>query len=272
MNDHIRGRELSTKNIVLTIAYDGTHYLGWQKTAMGPSIEGALEKALVQILQQPVALQAASRTDAGVHAKGQVVNFTINEDTSIDLGRLHISLNQLLPKSIAVSEIAEYPAAFHPTLDCIGKEYHYQICLGKSQYPLHRFYSWHCPSTTTTPIDIGAMNEGAALLIGRHSFQAFCNFKKNSNYRDYIRTIERISIVELPEERLCIEIEGDHFLYKMVRNMVGTLIYIGKGKLRLSQIPELLQSGSRIDAGVTAPAHGLTLFRVNYKKQKKTYG
>ena len=131
------------RNLKLTLSYEGTQYLGWQKTKMGPSIEETLEKALSQVLRHPVKLQAASRTDAGVHAAGQVINlFTSSPE---DLFRLKKSFNGVLPRDISVLTLEEMPDAFHPTLDAQGKEYHYHICLGNVQLPFLRLVSWHFP-------------------------------------------------------------------------------------------------------------------------------
>jgi tRNA pseudouridine38-40 synthase len=240
-------------NIKLTVAYEGTRYLGWQKTEMGPSIEAELEKALAQILQHPVKLQAASRTDAGVHAAGQIVNFFT--ETKIELKRLQKSLNSLLPDDISVREIETMPEPFHPTLDCTGKQYEYSVCLGTSQLPFQRLYSWHFPY----PIDLEQMALGARSLTGRHDFSAFTNEKQEDNLR------EIYSIEIIPEETgVKIRVEGNAFLYKMVRNIAGTLVYVGCGKLKASALSAIIESKDRTRAGVTAPAHGLTLKKVNY--------
>jgi len=134
----------SMKNIKLLIAYDGRGYLGWQRTALGPSIEATLQQRIEQILQHSASLQAASRTDAGVHAQGQIVNF-FSSKPFLDLKKFQISLNHLLPEEIVVLDVEPMPLAFHPTLDCIGKEYRYEICFGRTQLPRHRFYSWFVP-------------------------------------------------------------------------------------------------------------------------------
>lgn len=246
-------------NIRLKVAYDGRHYLGWQKTAMGPSIEEELQKVVEQILQEPIALQAASRTDAGVHATGQIVNFHTNK-TALSLDKLMIGLNSLLPKDIAVLSVEEAPANFHPTLDCQSKEYHYEICYGTAQIPQHRYYSWHYPFA----LSVYKMKDAAEFFIGSHDFSAFCNVKKNSTYESYVRTILSIKIIELGHDRLRFEIRGNNFLYKMVRNLVGTLVYVGCGKIALEEIEGILTKKDRTLAGMTAPAHGLCLYRVYY--------
>jgi len=239
------------KNIKLVLAYDGTAYLGWQKTDMGPSIEEELQKVLEQILQHPVKLQAASRTDAGVHAEGQVVNFFTEKNTD----RLLRGCNGLLPEDIRVLKVEEMPDRFHPTLGATGKEYHYSVCLGPTQLPFQRKFSWHF----VKPVDVQKMREAAQFLIGRHDFSALTNKQQEDNYRE----VFRIEIDEI-SDRLKIRVAGNHFLYKMVRNIVGTLIYAGCGMLSLEEVRLLLEKRDRTAAGMTAPAHGLTLKHVKY--------
>lgn len=241
------------RNIKLILAYEGTHYLGWQKTAMGPSIEQELEKVLTQILRHPVDLQAASRTDAGVHAEGQVVNFFT--ETEISLERLQKSLNGLLPQDISVLKMEEVSESFHPTLDSRGKEYHYSICLGQTQLPFHRNFSWHF----SYPLNFEEMKKAADYLKGKHDFSAFTNEKQEDNVREIFDII-----LEMSPDRLKIRVSGNNFLYKMVRNIVGTLLYVGCGKLSAEQIPAIIKSQDRTKAGVTAPAHGLVLKEVFY--------
>lgn len=245
-------------NIKLVVAYDGTGYLGWQKTFTGRSIEEELQKVLEQILQETVLLQAASRTDAGVHAQGQVVNFFTAKELDFDL--LKHGLNCLLPKDIVVLKACQAHPEFHPTLDSIGKEYHYAVCTGPVQLPQHRFYSWHFPKSLASE----SIRKAAQLLIGERDFAAFCNFKKNSNYENYVRKVTDITIEELQSERWLIKITGNSFLYKMVRNLVGTLMYVGAGKIAVDAIPTILEGRNRTLAGMTAPAHGLILHKVLY--------
>jgi len=241
------------KNIKLILAYEGTHYLGWQKTAMGPSIEEELEKALAQILRHPVSLQAASRTDAGVHAEGQVVNFFT--DVKIPLEKLQKSLNGLLAKDISVIKIELADESFHPTLDSQGKEYHYSVCLGSTQLPFYRNFSWHF----AYPVNIDEIRKAAHRLKGRHDFAAFTNERQEDNVREIFDIV-----IEPSENRLKIRVSGNNFLYKMVRNIVGTLLYVGCGKLSSDEVPSILASRDRTRAGVTAPALGLVLKEVFY--------
>lgn len=255
--------KVDRKNLKLVIAYDGTAYKGWQKNAIGQSIEGTLQQVLEQILQHPVSLQAASRTDAGVHARGQVVNFFTTSD-NIVLKRLRISLNQLLPSDIVVLEIEHVPEQFHPTTDVLSKEYQYMICYGKVQMPEDRLYSWHLPYS----LDIASMRAAAQFFCGEFDFKAFCNFKKNEMYKDYIRSLTTVEIDEFSTNRLQIRITGKNFLYKMVRNIVGTLVYVGREKIAISEVPKILASKDRTQAGMTAPALGLTLHKINYKDKE----
>lgn len=250
---------MHVKNIRLTIAYDGTNYLGWQNTKMGPSIESTLESTLSRILQEQVILQAASRTDAGVHANGQVVNFMMSKERP-SLEQLHISLNCLLPKDIVVLDVSLANDSFHPTLECQSKEYHYSICFGSVQLPQLRLYSWHYPHH----LDIDKMRHPAKELIGLHDFSAFCNFKKNANYDHYMRHVYAINIVEVDKDRIEVQITGNNFLYKMVRNIVGTLVYVGCGKISIDSVRDILRNKDRTQAGITAPAHGLSLYKINY--------
>lgn len=245
-------------NLKLIVAYDGTRYLGWQKTPEGPSIEQSLQSVIEQIVQHPVQLQAASRTDAGVHAKGQVVNF-IYQKEQFELHRFWIGVNSLLPKDISVLHVETAPFSFHPTLDCTGKEYVYKLYYGHVQMPLNRLYEWHYPHK----LDLNLMRQGAELIKGKHDFSAFKNSRKNENYENYIREVHDI-IIDNNDEHLKITVTGNHFMYKMVRNIVGTLVYIGAGKMKLEDLPGILDSKDRKEAGMTAPAHGLCLQKVFY--------
>lgn len=249
-------------NIKLHLAYDGSCYFGWQKTEAGPSVESELEQVLQTILQHPVTLQAASRTDAGVHAQDQVVNFYTTQQKGTDEKLLN-SLNQLLPKDIRVYDLQRMPFSFHPTLDCVSKEYHYHLSTEAYLSPFKRYFTWHFPKK----LDVALMREAAKLLLGKQDFQAFTNTRKPP-HQDMFREIFSIHILEQGAD-LCIQIQGDHFLYKMVRNIVGTLCYIGCHKLSLEDLPRILEHKKRALAGITAPACGLVLKKVYYPSVKK---
>jgi len=250
---------MNQKNLKILVAYDGSAYLGWQETGTGPSIEGEMQRTLEKILRHPVVLQAASRTDAGVHSMGQVVNFFTEKEID-DLHKLCYSMNSLLPKDIVVHEIQEAAESFHPTLDCIGKEYRYRICTGSVQMPQNRHYSWHFPYG----LDLGSMQQAAKMLCGRHDFAAFCNIRKDLNYDDTVREVKEIRVDEKGVGQLSVTVKGDNFLYKMVRNLVGTLVFVGCGKIGLGEVSEILRSCDRTRSGITAPAHGLSLVQVDY--------
>lgn len=244
-------------NFKMTIAYDGTDYLGWQKNNAGLSIEGCLQAALQQILQEDIALSAASRTDAGVHAKGQVIHFSTNQ--SLCFYKLQRSLNCVLEGTIAVLSIEEVPMQFHATISCTKKEYWYHVCFGAIQNPFFRRTSWYFPHL----LELDRIQRAAQVLIGEQDFSAFCNERSKWD-RSTICDVQELSISMLSKDRMRFILIGDHFLYKMVRNLVGTLVYIGCGKLASDQISHLLFSKDRSQIGMTAPAHGLLLKKVYY--------
>jgi tRNA pseudouridine38-40 synthase len=253
-------------HFVLLVVYDGTSYFGWQKTKQGPSIEEELEKVLHQIFQEPISLQAASRTDRGVHAEGQVVDFkTIKDhDATIDLQRLSLSLNQLLPQDIRCLKASFVPApSFHPTLDVVRKQYRYLINTGPVQLPSLRLTHWHLHR----PLNRTLLDESAQMFLGTKDFRGLCNRRADLNEDDTIRTIFSIEIKEDQRQKtLAILLDGDHFLYRMARNIVGTMVWTAEGKMPISNIPAALSSRTRALAGVTAPAHGLCLTQVIYPR------
>lgn len=238
----------------LTLSYDGTAYFGWQKTKTGPSIQESLQKAIKRVSQEEVLPEGASRTDRGVHAMGQVASLSLQKEW--DPRSLQRALNGVLPQNIRIRATELVPPGFHPTLDALEKEYRYRLSCGPVQDPIDRLYSW----AFRPPLDLAKMEEAAQDFLGRHDFTAFANAKKENP----ICTIRRIEFCPLPENRLEIAIVGDRFLYKMARNIVGTLLYIGCGKLPKDAVLKIISSKDRKMAGVTAPAHGLVLYRVQY--------
>lgn len=248
-------------NIRFILAYDGTNYQGWQKGSQGITIEEIVEEILSRIYQHPIALQAASRTDAGVHARGQVVNFLACKD--LDLNKVGFSLNRLLPKDMIATHLERAPSSFHPSLDAIGKEYRYYICNEQIQQPFHRCYSWHIPR----PLMYDAIDEGMHTLSGRFDWASFCNHRPTHCYEHYMReiSITRIQMQEEGTNRFYFALKGDNFLYRMARNLVGTLIDVGRGKIRKEALTEIVSAQDRRQAGISAPAHGLFLHRVFYK-------
>ncbi|MDX8431328.1 MAG: tRNA pseudouridine(38-40) synthase TruA [Candidatus Algichlamydia australiensis] len=244
------------QNIKMIIAYDGAPFFGWQKVAGRPSVEETLERILKVVLQERVTLQAASRTDRGVHARGQVVNFFTEKP--IDPFRLKGSLNSLLPAEIRVLDIEIARSGFHPTTDACGKEYRYQVDIGSLQLPFDTAYAFHFPY----PIDLKLMQAAIPLIIGKRDFAAFTNAKEIRE--DTVRELEEILIEQITPQKLLFKIRGKSFLYKMVRNLVGTLLYVGTGKISLDELPQIIASKERKSLGITAPAHGLFLEKVVY--------
>ena len=241
-------------NLKLTISYLGTNYLGVQKTPHGNSIEEELERALFQILRNKVYLQFASRTDAGVHARGQIVSFF--SEKQIDLQKLQYSLNGILPKDLQVESIEEVSSYFHPSLDSLSKTYSYQICNSSFQLPFKRFTSWHCPYKT---IDLELLRKAAAYFIGKFDFRSFSPL----DYENPLCTIEEIVSAE-ENQQITITITGDRFLYKMIRTLVGTLVNLSTGKIPFNEINTILENKQRKLAGVTAPPIGLCLEMVSF--------
>lgn len=235
------------------VAYDGTHYFGWQSTKTGPSIQETLSFAIKSASQEKVLPEAASRTDRGVHARGQSIAFSLQKKW--DPRRLLQAINAYLPKDIRILELKIVPVDFHPTLHAKSKEYHYFVSQEPFQTPIDRLYSWHFPY----PLDLHLMKQAAQSLIGTHDFSAFAN-KRSENPACTLLSIEFARL----ERTLQIILKGDRFLYKMARTIAGTLLYVGCKKLAPQAIFSLLSSPDRKNAGVTAAAHGLFLHRVIY--------
>jgi tRNA pseudouridine38-40 synthase len=238
----------------LTLSYDGTSYFGWQKTKTGPSVQETLELAVRQVTQEEILPEGASRTDRGVHASGQVASIQLQR--AWEPNALLRALNAVLPQDIRIQLIENASLEFHPTLNAIEKEYHYRLCMGDVQDPINRLYSW----AFHYPLDIEKMIRASKDFLGMHDFSAFANEEKENPFC----TISRIEIASLAFDRLQIAITGNRFLYKMARNIAGTLIYIGCGKIDEHAIPKIFESKDRKQAGISAPAHGLFLHKVRY--------
>lgn len=253
---------MQSHTVKLNISYDGTRFFGWQKTKTGCSIQEELEQALAKILGRPISTEAASRTDRGVHARGQIVHFHI--DLLIDAHKLKRGLNSVLPSDIRVNSVEIADFSFHATLSALSKEYWYLICNAPVQFPAHRLYSWHIHS----PLDLNKMKQAALHFQGSHDFSALTNQRSDHPLTcgdaQYLRTLESVSIESIEDSRLCIRLRGNRFLYKMARNIVGTLVAIGTGKLAPDGVSAILDSKDRKQAGPTAPAHGLFLMQVFY--------
>jgi tRNA pseudouridine38-40 synthase len=264
-------RDCVKRTLKITLSYDGTRFVGWQRQARGPhgarlrrgvevegeSIQGLLEDALARFEGGPVTAHGAGRTDAGVHALGQVasatVSFTHPPDTLVR------ALNAQLPDDVRVLEVAEAPPEFHARFSARSKTYRYQIRAGTAGDPFTRAFVWQLAE----PLDVAAMRQAAAQLVGTHDFAAF-----QSTGTETASTVRTIFTSDLREPDglapLVFEISGDGFLRHMVRAIVGTLVEIGRGWRPAGSMAQLVDGGTRAQAGATAPPHGLFLVRVDY--------
>jgi tRNA pseudouridine38-40 synthase len=240
----------------LTIAYDGTHYSGWQVQENSISIQSLVQKALQTALRHPVSLTGAGRTDAGVHAQGQTAHFDTPPPT--DLHRLRLSLNALLPPDIRIFEIQPADAEFHARYSAKAKIYHYHLHLDPISDPFTKLYRHQVFGS----FDLERLNQGTKQFLGTHDFTSFANTKEHAQ-TDSIRTLYRLDVVA-EKGGIRLEFEGDGFLYKMVRNITGTLIDVATGKLKAEQIPLIFQARDRRKASFAAPPQGLFLVKVVY--------
>ncbi|MBU1124875.1 MAG: tRNA pseudouridine(38-40) synthase TruA [Candidatus Omnitrophica bacterium] len=244
------------RNIKLTIEYDGAAYAGWQVQHNSPrTIQGIIEKVLGRILQEKVRLIGSGRTDAGVHAKAQVANFKTLSYCSLE--KLQKSLNGLLPDDIVVTRIAGKPLLFHSRFSAKAKHYRYTILNRPFPSAFARTTAYFYPYS----LELKPMRKAAAVLVGRHNFRSFQAADKKE--RDSVRTISQLEVKRV-KDLIYIDIEADGFLYTMVRVIVGTLIEIGRGRLPVARMKEILNARDRKRAGPTAPACGLCLVKVYY--------
>ena len=248
----------------LTLQYDGTDYVGWQRQAAGISIQGVLEDALRPIEGDHVTVHGAGRTDAGVHAAGQTASVRLNATIAADT--LARALNAVLPADIRVARAEVMPAEFHARFSATGKVYDYQIVNAPFVSPFLRRYVWH----VFPQLDIDAMRGAASVLVGEHDFSAFQG--TGSDVPTSVRTVRRIDWKGrgAPDDPLVMQIEGDGFLRHMVRNIAGTLVEIGSGRWPAEEMRTILASKERGRAGTTAPAAGLLLREVLYSHKIAT--
>jgi tRNA pseudouridine38-40 synthase len=266
---------MNARWLKLTVAYDGGAYSGWQIQPNKPTVQGTLEATWQRLTQEALHITAAGRTDAGVHALGQVVGLAT--ETHLTNEDLHRGLNALLPNDIAIRTIEDAPEKFHATYDAVGKRYRYQIHNGRAPSVFDRHHAWHYPQ----PLDAGAMHTAGQGLVGRHDFSSFET--AGSERPHSIRTVHEVTVVRAgvgeflrnsqislsqrqaySSELITIDIAGDGFLYNMVRTIVGTLVEVGTGKRPIAWPAEVLAAQDRRRAGQTAPPHGLFLVEVYY--------
>jgi len=244
------------RNIKLLIEYDGTNYHGWQVQPNAVSIQETIQEKLEIITQNRTKVIASGRTDAGVHAMEQVAHFFT--ESRLDLSNIQRGLNSLLPPDIAVREIDEVAEDFHSRYNAKSKVYRYIILNQGSPSPLYRNFSWFIPLA----LDISEMKRTVQCLIGRHDFSSFK--ASGCNSRNPIREVHSVSVDMNPKGLIVFEIEANGFLKQMVRNIVGTMVDVGKRKISPKEFQEIFLSGHRKKAGVTAPPQGLFLVKVKY--------
>ena len=244
------------RNIKLTIEYDGKDFNGWQKQPNKLNIQGTIEEAIKRITGEEIDLMASGRTDAGVHAFGQVANFKTNSNIPIE--KIPIAINTNLKKSIRIVDAQEVDERFHSRLSCKRKTYRYVINCGKYESAIYRNLETYVPFK----LDVKKMQEAAKYFEGEHDFKAFK--ASGTSSKSSVRTIYKANVIPQKNDRIFIELTGNGFLYNMVRIIAGTLVEVGEGKIEPDRIPEIIDSKNRENAGKTLPAKGLFLLNVEY--------
>lgn len=245
------------RNIRLLLQYEGTRYQGWQRQqSTENTIQGKLEQLLTRMCGEPVEVQGSGRTDAGVHARGQVANFHTECDMPVE--EMQAYINTYLPDDIAVIGICEAAPRFHSRLNASGKHYEYRVINSEIPDVFWRRYALEVPE----PLDVQAMERAAAHLLGEHDFKSFTSAKKGKK-----STVRRIDEIKISRDGnlLCFSFKGSGFLHHMVRILMGTLLEVGMGKRGADSIPELISARDRAQAGPLVPAKGLTLVEVFFQ-------
>lgn len=249
--------EASRRNIKMIVAYHGAAYHGWQRQAeQYDTVQQRIEVAATAVMKHPVTIHGAGRTDAGVHASGQVANFR-TPNFSVPMFGLRRAMNSRLPSDIAILSAEVVPDDFHASLSAAGKTYRYRICsspVRPVELARQIYHYWR-------PLEAQAMRDAARLLVGTHDFRGFAT--SGEQRENTVRTVFRCDVVESAGE-ITVTVQGDGFLYNMVRNIVGTLVEIGRGRWRPSQVARIIETRDRREAGPTAPPDGLTLVCVHY--------
>ena len=243
------------RNIKLTIEYDGKDFNGWQKQPTKLNIQGTIEQAIKQLTGEDVELNASGRTDAGVHALGQVANFKTNSQIPIE--KFAIAINSKLKRSIVIKKAEEVDERFHSRLSCKKKTYRYIINNSPEGTAIYRNLETHIPQK----LDLSQMKKAIKYFEGEHDFKAFK--ASGTSSKSSVRTIYKADIYQ-ENEKIFIEITGNGFLYNMVRIIVGTLVEVGLGKIKPEKIIDIIQQEKRENAGKTFPPNGLYLLKVMY--------
>lgn len=246
------------KRVRMVVAYDGTAYRGWQLQPNGITVEEVLNRELTALLKEPIAVIGASRTDSGVHARGNVAVFDTENRMPAD--KICFALNQRLPEDIRVQSSEEVAADWHPRKANCTKTYEYKVLNRKISMPQERLYAHFCYFT----LDLDKMRKAAAYLLGEHDFKSFCTVRTQAE--ETVRTIYSLDITK-QEDMITIRISGSGFLYNMVRIIAGTLLEVGMGAYPPEHMEEILDARDRQAAGRTAPARGLTLVSMEYEKE-----
>lgn len=244
------------KRVKLVVAYDGTNYHGWQVQDNGITIEEVLNRTISELVQEDIKVIGASRTDAGVHACGNVAVF--DTESRIPGDKFSFALNQRLPEDIRIQESCEVDADFHPRYADTVKTYEYNILNRRFELPSKRLYAAFC----YYPMDIERMNQAAAYLVGEHDFKSFCS--AGAQVQTTVRMIYAVNVTK-HNDMVHIRITGNGFLYNMVRIIAGTLMQVGTGLMEPEQVKEILEARDRSKAGPTAVAKGLTLVEIRYE-------
>lgn len=260
----------ATRNIRLTLSYDGTNYVGWQVQPNGVSVQSVVETSIEKLTREKVKLIAAGRTDSGVHALGQVANFSTASRIACD--QMRRGLQAFLPEDIVVRQVQEAPVDFHATYSAVRKHYRYVIHNSGVRIPFLTHYAWRY----AVSLDAERMHAAARHLVGKHDFRCFES--QFPNKATSVRTVESCTVTRhdrwqlwegateepIAGDFLCVDIIADGFLYNMVRAITGTLVRVGRGMWEPEDVSRIIASQDRSEAGETAPAHGLYLVSVDY--------
>lgn len=246
------------RNIRMLLQYEGTRYQGWQRQqSTDNTIQGKLENLLTRMCGEPIEIQGSGRTDAGVHALGQVANFHTNSRMSTE--EMLVYINRYLPEDIAVVALTEAAPRFHSRLNACGKHYEYLVVNSEIPDVFYRRYALEVPEK----LDVQAMEQAAAHLCGEHDFKSFTSAKKGK--KSTVRRIDEITIVR-EGQKIRFSFKGSGFLHHMIRIIMGTLLQVGKGERSPESIPEIIEAQNREMAGPLVPAKGLTLVKVLFDK------